>query len=530
MEKLNNRYQNALSRCKGFVDHNPYSKTKGCADRNFWHYQDGKGFAVGSFQVMMLGMMGGQEYFSEKTNSFFNTGKLCLEWWADEIIKKPCLDEYFLNQNSFCATAYTAMSASLVINFLSSNEKHLDHYKLALTQTFKFLKNDSNRPDSANQTLAAMLAFDVAGVSENPFELKIVENEGFYSEYGGFDLGYSLKCIDMCVLALSTFTDTEKIEKYNKILINLLRMVHKVVVGYTFNPSLGSRGNPHKLIGGLSVLESRGVQIAKEILERIKSPIAFGRMVSADQCDDKYMSFFHLTSLMLEQHALSGNSKLLPLVEKFDCASDFTDMKYDKLESSESFVFYQQGDLKIALSLYSSGAVHLENNNSVYTCLGYLFRDQNELYGPGGAIQKIDLHETEKGEIIIEYDFMAKKSSERSLQIQSNIFGLFFKLMMSLPIARSILRNYIYNQTYSLKSEIKVGRRTIRIQKDGVSIKDKFYRKGVYSFLHNWSMVDGHSTRMIGDDSLFVGDELIVENEKEVILVKEFSGNDFYEA
>src|SRR5437588_9163562 len=99
------RFFAAANRALGMIDQNPLSRTAGCGDRAFWHYQDGKGFAVGSFQVAMLGLSYAAELFPESRERFRSASFLAKQWSAREILRRGALDEYFSNQKSFCATA-----------------------------------------------------------------------------------------------------------------------------------------------------------------------------------------------------------------------------------------------------------------------------------------------------------------------------------------------------------------------------------------------------------------------------------------
>src|SRR5437588_7027685 len=96
------RFFAAANRALGMIDLNPLSRTAGCCDRDFWHYQDGKGFAVGSFQVAMLGFFAASKAFPENSSHFEIAQQLALEWWEKEVVKFGALPEYYRGQESFC--------------------------------------------------------------------------------------------------------------------------------------------------------------------------------------------------------------------------------------------------------------------------------------------------------------------------------------------------------------------------------------------------------------------------------------------
>jgi hypothetical protein len=488
------------------IDQNPLSRTAGCGDRAFWHYQDGKGFAVGSFQVAMLGLWYAAELFPESRERFRAAAVLAKQWWAREVIRRGALDEYFSNQKSFCATAYTTMAGSVITHFEArAGVQSSMESKEALAAALKWLRSQSSaRPESANQGFAAALAWDLShelgiqrdGGGENPF-LPSPRPEGWFSEYGGFDLSYSLKCVDLCALALLVLNERPRRQRYEQAVRTLLDFLYEVVVVFTFSPALSSRGNPHRLLGGLKVFSTGQDPCAAEILAALQNEKRFPSLVPAEACDDKYLAFFHLTSLMLACHSESAPPvRIAP-------ASRIT-VKRELHLKDAGLYFLRTQKSRCAISGSTGGAACVEaSDGAVFSWPRYVALQNGNWYVPApGEIQAAGNGKPATVELLV------RSEPQRGALLQNPIFRLLLRYGLILPVIGSLLRHKI-NKTTSAKTgaSVHIGYRRITVRDEIISIADEL-ETGKFEFYktNDWSFVDGHATRMFwrGKDPVLV--------------------------
>lgn len=501
LKTIEHRFHTAASRSLGFVDSNPLSITAGCADRNYWHYQDGKGFAVGSFQIVMLGLKMAAAAFPQNSAAYSAASDLAASWWAKKIKEKSLLDEYFANQKSFCATAYTAFAAAAWLNGRAPQDPNTTSVSEALKLALSSLAMDNHRPDSANQSLAARLAFDLAAeqglvTGGAPFSPRPLGNLGF-SEYGGFDLGYSLKCLDLCALAMLLLKEDSRKAEYANYARSLIQAIHLLCVQFTFSPYLGSRGNPHLLLGGLRQFAKSGCAPAEEILLNLKDEERFPSLVGAECCDDKYLAFFHLNSLMLEYFSEKTTNELRL------GSTSIGNIQVERLPdgihtiSDLGLVLYRGGSSRAAIAVNRGGAVHFEAGGKIESDLGKMLSGEGRLWIPAAEPVSCKVQNLNNDSFQLTLPIRITPLKQRALMIQSWGFSSALQLALAIPGLGHWIRNRLYKSVNSKRNSRTAGQRTIFLSKDSVVVKDdlKFEFEDKYP-IHEWIFTDGHATRM----------------------------------
>ena len=482
-EKLSLLSKMALRAMSG-VDLNPLSKTFGCADRAYWHYQDGKGFPVGSMQVSALGFWAASRLINP---DFKVASHATIEWWVRRIeAGDGSLDEYFFGQRSFCATAYCAMAMATVLH--DGGEGITTRHHEALKKTLKYLASDEHRPDSANQTFAAMVAFDLSGLKgTNPFNPHFVEEGSYYSEYGGFDLGYTLKCVDICALAVGLIQEESLRKKYLEMSDKLISRLSNVVVERCFHPSLGSRGNSHLLLGGLTYFQRNGHPRVPAVLQTLTQTQRFADLVPAENCDDKYLSFFHLTSLSL---AADISGKLFKAFQWQMPSAPLPSLEH------EAGLFWHENKLVVSKEW---PRFHVELPQKQYTFGGWIASNKDYTWVTcAHRIEDFSV-ENKSDALVIRHPLMFVKMKSNTSLVQSWWFSLALRVFMRVPFVGQVLRNMIYKKSMKARAGTKWGEREIRISIKEVIVRDKFDQNVKDIRLHHgWVMTDGHATRMHG--------------------------------
>lgn len=472
----------ACHRAKGLIDLNPLSPTYGCPDRGYWHYQDGKGFAVASMATAVWGFALAHQL---SYSGFDEAARAVSTWWSRQIVTRKGLDEYFPNQKSFCALAHTTMSMALAS---LTNREVREITSKSLSLALDLLTEDALNPESANQSLAAKLAWDLCRPDQpNPFDVPVDRSDAILLEYGGFDLCYTLKCLNIIVLGLK-FLDPAKQTPYQDILQLTLKSLKRFVVDYTWSPELSTRGNPHKLLGGLEILAKSGCEYSRQVIHELNSS-RFLNLVSADTCDDKYHSFFHLTDLAFQEVHKIGD----PIQIQSWQTNLPAQIEPEGVYRSARFFLKRTSTFRLAIAWQAGGSVLFETvkerkifGHSIYKLNGRPYRS---IHGP---IQTEFANEASSMALPIRL----QRIKFRATLVQNPWLGTLLKIGLYLPVARSMLRKFIYASSLRAASDIQIGVRKIEVG-DVFSIRDEYHTNFELKLdAQNWSFIDGHSTRL----------------------------------
>lgn len=465
---------NPQARYLGLIDLNPKSPTYGCADRNYWHYFDGKGFPVGSFQVGMLGFyLYGLDWVSDAL----------LHFWTKQIEKKGMLDEYFLNQKSFCATAHTAYAAAILMALMNRDRRQPNSAALeALSTALRNLASDHERPESANQSLAAQVALDVArgnlGLSLDLPDFTVPRSGELPLEYGGFDLAYSLKCIDLCVYAISVLPLNRQ-GFYVDLLNSMLKALNEISA-FGFHPGLSSRGNPHRIVGGLTKL-ARVSPTANRILKFVTGQIP--EMTSEAEADDKYFSFFHFNSLALDKLDL-------PHIE----LSEHTPVGSRELFWPDlGIAAIRHGEECWVLSSCRGGAALQINGQMRNFVHGLVSEIDGDVLSPCERASAHLLFNSQKKSARLTFKYANAKSSV--MLAQNWVFQFALKFLMNSPLAGLVRRRIYARSTAKINAMDSL---TLDLIWGGLSVESKWrtIQPGLNpNWVGNWSFTDGHATR-----------------------------------
>ncbi len=200
---LNQVYPRILTQ----VNRDPHSTTYGSFDRNWWHYKirDYPSIILqqGGYFLLELAQM---ESFKDHRESFIKLAEGTLDFWVKRSLKKGAYEEYYPWEDGYPPLAFSTLAMAKLADKLSINTPELNH---ALKVAARKLQNRFEY-QAANQQIAGLAALSVIQkirptlVSPERFEelsqktLSLQDEEGWYMEYDGPDLGYlsvSLDCL-----------------------------------------------------------------------------------------------------------------------------------------------------------------------------------------------------------------------------------------------------------------------------------------------------------------------------------------------
>lgn len=300
---MNIYQQNLLDqapRALALLDQTRGSKTFGSFDRSFWYYRTLTDFPGATWQQCNLGLAALYSTdFSE--NSYFQNRDLRekieagLKFWAKIQHKSGSFDEWYANEQSFCPSAFTVMGAALIQKWVG-----LEAPQAAFESAQKYLRSNWN-PTVMNQNLAAAAALQVLGDNEGARKkLEFARqhqssSEGWFSEYGGMDLGYSTLAVDLLAVAyLHGAGDLAQ-----EMALKLVKFLRPILEAFGELPGrVGSRGTSHGFAMGFEVFASQQ-EDAAACAAFVREGLKNGRIRSPSAVDDRYFAYFYYPQIAL---------------------------------------------------------------------------------------------------------------------------------------------------------------------------------------------------------------------------------------
>jgi len=311
----------------------------GSFDRDFWLYRTIRGFQSGPYQHVMAGFA----YLSQSatysaTYDCIEIAKSTLSQWIRQRNRNGSANEWYRNEQSYCATAvglHAATETALILNQNRGPDSHTNELE-ALVSSARWLSSRHN-PLATNQNVASAvgrwnlgrLLGDRATQEAAEASIRRVIDQfdqlGYLSEYGGIDIGYTLLSLDLLISSHSAGCEQAS-PLAARICDGLRNLVSK---GGDFPFALGSRGTHHPFYAGVHYF-SRFIPDAKELLDRLNDRHVSQQLEHVSSYDDRYLMTFGFTALArlltvkanLEPKFQTQNAPVLtkhePLLERID--------------------------------------------------------------------------------------------------------------------------------------------------------------------------------------------------------------------
>jgi len=278
-----------LKRIIGFIDVDKTSPTFGCADRNFWHYKLND-YSSARYQeacLILAFAYSDKDCFLYKNDKLLDLIKAMINFWLIKSHSNGSVDEVYPYEQSFCATAFGAYIISETIELLNLE---IDEWRIKLEGTGGWLKKNANW-HIANQVAASAVALHNLGklLKREDFILesnkrverliKQYNQNKYFSEYGGFDLGYST--ITASCLA-RFYQKTEGTEFFSQ-LRKVAQELDKHLDNYGNYDNMSMSRNT-------AFIYPFGFKLAKvEVLNKIKAGLEADVILNPDWLDDRYL-------------------------------------------------------------------------------------------------------------------------------------------------------------------------------------------------------------------------------------------------
>ena len=189
-----------LPRVLGLCDRDPNSDTRGCFDRNYWHYKlidlPNVRFQEGMLLLALLHQndFPGNVYFDK--DNIRKWAIDALKFWEMIQNSDGTFAETYPNERSFCGTSFSTYAATETMLILN------EHTNLRnITKAGNWLMSHLNST-VANQVAGSIVAlhniyiltgiesFEQAAFEKTEILISLQHETGYYPEYGGYDIGY----------------------------------------------------------------------------------------------------------------------------------------------------------------------------------------------------------------------------------------------------------------------------------------------------------------------------------------------------
>ena len=378
LSSIKNRCHHLLT----LVDTSPYSATYGCFDRTYWQYRV-KDFPSGMSQECLYPLslaLKNNHFTNLKNKSFENIKDIILNsirFSLNSQNKNGSVDDYFPFEQASGATAFSCFA---ILNIISLKIVELSDLELnLLTKRLNWLSkhHESGRLSNHEALIALVLAMAAKLLNNTYFKKKSIERiknlltwrneEGWFEEYSGFDIGYETLTFS-CLDNLKTYIPELRIEleKVTSKQFNLI--MDFVEPDGNIGGELYSRGTWNCFTHGLlsySINKKRNFNKVINILE--------ARYLDFVEVKDDYIIQHHLWSDILT-YELLDDLKFFRFENYQETIDISQDIPKKIFYPKSGHLWIKHGDYMTHISLKKGGVFRLYKNNI------FIFQDtQNTL-------------------------------------------------------------------------------------------------------------------------------------------------------
>lgn len=305
-----------IPRLLSLLDRNPLSKTYGCFDRQYWHYNTSD-FACARSQeaVLTLALLykikhkDNIYYHNKKVLNWVNAG---LNFWTKIEENNGSFNEWYPKENSFVATAFSVYAISETLLQLKDEIWKKEEISSCLKKAGDWILKKNEKRVQNQEAGAAIALYNVYLLTDeikyreaSEDKIKFIVNnqteEGWFYEYGSADIGYLSLCIDYLAKYYQKAGNGELLTVLKKAIDFISYFIHP---DYTFGGEYGSRNTEYLIPHGFEIL-SKEIREAKVISNSIKESLKNKSAVFPFSIDDRYLSYILYTYL---QAYLDSNS------------------------------------------------------------------------------------------------------------------------------------------------------------------------------------------------------------------------------
>ena len=283
-----------IPRLLGALDRNPFHRTYGCFDRQFWHYRTAS-FPSEMYQEAMLPLA--LVYATPLPNNHWR-GEPRLKEWAIAALRFAArdshrdgsCDDYYPFERALGAAVFSLQAATRACQILQVDDAAIRTW---LKRRADWIVHHDEAGRLANHhALAALGLARLAEITADHGWLQAAEDriravltwqssEGWFEEYGGADPGYQTVTID-ALAKLRRLTNDQRLDEPLRRAVEFARLfLHP---DSSYGGEYGSRGTYHFYPHGFELL-ARNDAAAADLADGFLTALANGRQASFD--DDR---------------------------------------------------------------------------------------------------------------------------------------------------------------------------------------------------------------------------------------------------
>jgi len=311
------------------LNRNPISEDYGCFDRNYWHYNI-IDFPCARMQEAALTLALLYE-IRHRDNPYYNK-KIILEWinsaleyWLKIQNRNGSFNEWYPNENSFVATAFSSYAISETLLQLKDLINSRDDIISGLIKAGRFISRKKESRVVNQETGAAIALYNIYLLTDDEFfkeksfeKIEFIINEqteeGWFNEYGGADMGYLSLAIDYLAKIYKKTNEERILNSLKKALGFIKYFIHP---DGSCGGIYGSRNTEYLIPDGFEILSEK-IKDAALISNEIRNSLERNSMIGLSKLDDRYLMYNGYTFLQAYL-----NSKEVKATEKLPYKNEF---------------------------------------------------------------------------------------------------------------------------------------------------------------------------------------------------------------
>lgn len=298
------------------IDRDEHSKTYGSCDRNHWHLKI-RDFTSAILQQSGLALallydvdFPGNIYYHNVNMKAW--AEATVRYWCKIQLRDGSFNEYYPWEHGFPPTAFSLYSTCEIYKRLHMQDPLVEE---KIRKTAQYLGKHIEK-EALNQEIASITGMYSAytvlheqwikDALEKKLErvLSLQDEEGWFPEYGGADIGYLSVAFDMLAEYYWMSRDERVREPLERVASFLKYFVHP---DGTVGGEYGSRNTTYFLPNGLQVMSCLGNADAEGMLQKLYGDASVNNYFM-DSVDDRYLSHYVLHSFLraLEKRPIVG--------------------------------------------------------------------------------------------------------------------------------------------------------------------------------------------------------------------------------
>ena len=297
------------------------SRTYGCFDRAFWYYRTltnfpGSGWQQLAFALALIHDTNSPDNPHAGDARLLDAALAGIAWWASIQHRDGSFDEWYLNEHSYCPTAFTVAGVGGTLLLLGERVPQATRQAVlaALDRAGAWLAQRYNaKVMNQNLAAAAGLAALHALTGDDRWQRALSEKldrlaedqsgEGWFPEYDGCDFGYSTLALDMLARINLISGDPRAAAMAERLGVFL----NDISGRFGLPPGrLGSRGTAHLFPYGAEYFADSFPDCAA-LCRKWRAIHGAGLAAGPGDVDDRYFAYFYLPQFALALHWMTSH-------------------------------------------------------------------------------------------------------------------------------------------------------------------------------------------------------------------------------